>query len=276
MNYLKSIFLCFVFITPTLSNAQSKTEKVEDKLSGGGSGGGSSSITTGGTSSNSDVEDSLFGIVFEIFFSGTFSNISTLFYLQKLTPDEYSMHYNPYPYFQDGYTTGNGLRNSYAYKSFALNVDLDVSKYPFTLVDENYGASAKLSYDYWALDTSFRLWDETGSPKYMRQFSVALERKMRFFPQSEAGLQFGYQQLKIGTSSFKGGIIGFDSEYYWLKPVSAHFNIHALIFENAYATLMQTGLRYHFNHSAILLNYQSLDFGGIVFKGFNVGYSIYF
>lgn len=275
MNYLKTIFLCAVLIFPTLSNAQSKTEKVDDKLSGGGSG-GSSNTSSSETTTDSDGDDSFLGVFFRVLIETTFTNLPVLFYFEKFTPDEYSMHYNPYPYFQDGYTPGNGLRNTMSYKPYTLNVDLDLSTYPFKLIDENFGASAKLSYDYWAFDTSFRLWDEKGAPKRMYQFSIAAERKMRYLPQSEAGLQFGYQQLKIGTHLLKGGILGFDTEYYWFKPISGHFNIHALIFEHSYATLLQTGLRYHFKHSSVLINYQSLDFGGIIFKGFNVGYSIYF
>ena len=255
MRYLRLIVA--IALLPLVGNAQSKTDKVEDKLKG--------------DKSSDSSEGSFVSFFFDIFVE----NLPELLYFQKFSAQEYSMHYNPYPYYSspDG---SAGLRSFYSSKPFSVVADVDVSRPPLTLVDTNYGFHTRINYDYWALDANYRLWDENGSTHYMHQFHVSLERKMRFFPNSEAGIAMGYQSVAIAGNLYQGMLFGFNSDYYWFRPISIQFNANALIFSESSATTIQTGLRYHFKNSSINLMYQSLDFTGIVYRGVNIGYTVYF
>jgi hypothetical protein len=247
--------------------AQSKTERVEEKVKSGGD---------SGSSSDSD-SDSIVGFFFELFFD----LLPDLFYIQKYSPQEYHAFYNPYPYFPASYST-NGLRSYESNKLFALQFDLDNSHYLFNQTDQNLALSGKWSFGYWGVDASYRRWAERGAPIAMHQFQVAVERKMRFFPHSEAGVQLGYQGFGLRGVRYNGAVLGFESDYYWFKPISFQFNyagslIAAHKSENILpVSTLQTGARYHFQNAALGAYYQRLNFDGVVFNSFNIGLSVYF
>lgn len=263
MKFIRTVLMILLFVAPISISAQSKTEKVEDKMKS--KNGGSSS------SSSDDSDGSLGGFLFELFFA----LMPDIFYIEKFTPQEFNMNYNAHPYATSEYNAV-GLQNHNSNKSFSFQAELDGSQFPFTFVDNNYAASAKFNYDYWGLDLSYRLWDEKGSPKMMHQAHAAIERKMRFFPNAEAGVQLGYQRLTIGDSAFNGAIFGIDTDYYWFEPLSFQLNWHALLYENTTATTWQGAVRYHFGPYAAVMRYQNLDFSGINFRSVNLGLVYYF
>lgn len=259
--------ICCLIIQLSSLHAQSKTERVEEKVkSGGGS----------GSSSESD-SDSVFGFFLELFFDV----MPDLFYIQKYSPQEYNAFYNPYPFFPASYST-NGLRSYESNKLYALQFDLDNSHYLFNQTDQNLALSGKWSFGYWGVDASYRRWAEQGAPITMHQFQASLERKMRFFPHSEAGVQLGYQGFGLRGNRYNGVVLGFESDYYWFKPVSFQFNYAGSLIgtRNSDSILpvstLQTGARYHFQNAALGAYYQRLNFDGIVFNSFNIGLSVYF
>jgi hypothetical protein len=272
-RYILIILVLTTIVIPQVIVAQSKTDKVEDKLDGNDKS-GSSGNTSGNTSSSSSggpLSDFFVELVFQTFrFAFT-----EIFYIEKYSPEEDILTYNPYPYYPYGYEA-HGLRNYNSTKQSSFSVNLDLSRPPLTAWDTNYGISAEYSFQYWGLHSSYRMWDEEGSLSYMHQFDVALERKMRYFPNAEAGFLLGYQRTTISGNRYNGLMFGFESDYYWFKPVSAQFNWRGTLYENTSSNFIQTGLRYHLKNAAITLNYQVLDFEGIVFKGINLGYAVWF
>ncbi len=261
-----TVLVILLFTSPIIGFTQSKTDKVEDKLKGKETGDAS------GSSSANSMGEGAAQFIMDVLFSDFFL---WWFYIEKDYPTENYLTYNPYPYYPYGYDS-MGLRNYNSTKNSAFTLSLDLSRPPLIAWDTNYGFSAEYSHGYWGLHSAYRIWDEVGANTYRHQFNFAIERKLRYFPNAEAGFLLGFERTTIKSNPYKGFLVGFESDYYWFKPVSIQFNWRGTIYENTTSNFIQTGLRYHFQQSAIVLNYQSLNFGGIIFRGINLGYAVWF
>lgn len=272
MKWFRKLFLFLIFIglaltVPTKIFSQSKTDSVEDKLNG------KDKDSKSGISTESS--DEVNG-----FFAELFVEIGRLVFGYLLYIDEYeeqpvTMRYNPYPYFYDfkGINTVRSLNGDLKSSKY---YSLDLSRPPLTNTDSNFGLQLGYSRGFWGVHGQYRLWDEVGARKYMHQLNLDIERKMRWFPQSEAGLLLGYGQINIRAAAYPGLTFGFRSDYYWVKPISGFLIWRGTIYNTTYSSQWQSGLRYHFKNSAIILNYQSLGFGEDVFRGLQLGYSFWF
>ncbi|TNE70259.1 hypothetical protein EP331_12705 [bacterium] len=267
---LRSFILGFLLSSGSISTAvaQSKTDKVEDKISGSKS---------GDSDSSTEDDDDGWGWIFEIFFE----NLPALLYFEKFDASEYSAYYNPYPFYPTSYNN-TGLRSYDSNKLYSLQLDFDHSYYLFDQVDQNFSLAAKWRIDYWGLDVDYRQWNEQYATKSLHQFHAAIERKMRYFPRSEAAIQIGYQAFEVNGKRSNGMYFGFTSDYYWIKPVSLHFDYAGMLVGNDTSTelfptsTMKTGFKYHYKHAGFGVFYERLNFDGIVFQSFNLGYSVYF
>ena len=180
--------------------------------------------------------------------------------------------YSATPYSERAYW---GIRNpGYTDRMVLLNIN---GSFTSPMADDIRAISgdAKLHLAYNAIEVDYHEVNESGEPDKIKEFAAVYERKVRFFPSTDAGLQFGYGSIGIGGSRFDGGVVGWTSDMFLFPPVSVKFQVRGLFANDNVITTTKVLGGIHMSRGVLRAGFRRLNIEGVVFDTWTIGYGIY-
>lgn len=195
------------------------------------------------------------------------------FYFQEIKEDEPPLRYNNYPYQSSDYT---GLRNFENGSRSLWDIEGTVSMPQGKEAMQQASANIKRNFYYWSMIGGYEYLKEQGAPYPIHQYEFLIERKFRFIPQGDGGLQVGGRGLHIDGGNYVGPSVGINMEVYPFKPVSVSYRGNITLTTFTQFTNHELNFNVHRNSTRFFFRYRWLDIGGVNFETFSLGTGFYF
>ena len=233
--------------------AQSRTEDAKDRLDGKG---------------GIDVANA---VRFMMYFGG--DAIPYFLYFGPLYEHPPEMGYNRYPYETPYF---QGIRNFESGQRGLWDVQATFSLPQTYEAMLQASAEVKRNMRFWSYLTSYEYLRERAAPYPIHQMRLAVERKFRFMPQGDGGLQFGVRTLGLDGDFYAGPEFAVNMEVYPWRPFSLAYTGSYTYTTFADVVNHQATLGIHMRSSRVFFRYRWLDIGGIWFRTLTAGTGFYF
>ncbi len=194
-------------------------------------------------------------------------------YFRPVHEDEPPLRYNRYPYQNPRYT---GIRNFDDGHRGLWDIQGTFSLPQTSRAMQQASAKVKRNIRYWSLIAGYEYLKEDGAPYPIHQSEFLFERKFRFLPQGDGGLQLGVRTLGLDGDVYAGPNVGLNLEIYPWQPFSIGYSGNMTY--TTYVGVINHGLDIgvHIDASRFFFRYRWLDIGGVKFNTFTAGAGFYF
>lgn len=195
------------------------------------------------------------------------------FYFEEVKENEPPLRYNSYPYQNSNYS---GIRNFEDGSSGLWDIEGTVSMPQGREAMQQASANIKRNLSYWSLIGGYEYLKEQGAPYPIHQYEFLVERKFRFIPQGDGGLQLGARGLNLGGDNYAGPNVGLNIEVFPFNPLSLGYRGSITFTTFTEVTNHELDFGVHHNSTRFFFRYRWLNIGGVNFEIFTLGTGFYF
>ncbi|MDI6401258.1 hypothetical protein QLX67_04570 [Balneolaceae bacterium ANBcel3] len=233
--------------------AQSRTEEAKDRMDG-----------KSGTVSNT----------LSLLYHVGVEPLQFFFYFKPAYHNEPRLSYNPYPY---QHTQSQGIRNfEEAGRRGVWDAQATFSLPQTSVAMSQLSARIKRNQRYWGFILGYEYMKEEKAPFGIHQGEYLAERKFRFMPNGDGGLQFGMRSIHMDGDAYVGPSLGVQVEVFPFRPFSLGYMGNATHTKHADVINHELHLGIHIHSSRFFFRQRWLNIGGIHFRTLTAGAGLYF